>query len=208
MRTHTSGFIVSVVGLLGTATVANAAIFYSGVVNLAIPVTPTGLYINFQTGASGTDPNTVAGWDVNIGGSSSLYMSTPGGWNFTRLSSAAPTAGASNVGSGFNLQATYASGNASWITGGMADGLTLGSSDNYIGFKFMDASSYWHVGWMRLAIGASATGSDRKIVSYAYNMDWTTTQAGSSIVAGTTPAPGIAPLLFQAGILARSRRRR
>lgn len=203
MGIHTKGLSVAVFGVLGATSIANAAIYNSPTLNLAIPVTPTGLYINFETGVSGASADAVPGWDVNIGGSSSLNVMSPGGWNFVRLNSASTSSGASNVGAGFAVNADSMA-TATWITGG-ATTLTLNSSNNYVGFKFQDSANYWHVGWMQLALGASETGADRKIVRYSYNTDFVGTTAGNSIT--TAPAPGAAALLCQAAFFARRRRR-
>ena len=210
MLYNTRCFIVAFAGLFGATTISQAAIVYSPVINLAIPVASPGLYLNIQTGASGTSAASVPGWDINVGGTSSLNFSTPGGYNFVRLNSASPAAGPSNLPLGFvvNANGMPAAGSfaaASWIAGGAADGLTLNSAQNYIGFQFMDSSSVTHVGYLVLSIGSSVTGADRKIVSYAYNSESITTPGGASIV--VTPAPGALALLCQAGFMAKRRRR-
>ena len=202
MLYNTSCFTVAFAGLFGATTISHAAIVYSQTVNLAIPVASPGLYLNIQTGASGTSAAAVPGWDINVGGTSSLNFASPGGYNFVRLNTAAPTAGPSNLPDGFNVSTSMPT--ASWIAGGAADGLKLNSAQNYIGFQFMDSSSVTHVGYLVLSIGSSVTGADRKIVSYAYNDQSITTELGRSIVA---PAPGALALLCGAGVLAKRRRR-
>lgn len=202
MLYNTRCFIVAFAGLFGATTISQAAIVYSPIVNLAIPVASPGLYLNIQTGASGTSAAAVPGWDINVGGTSSLNFSTPGGYNFVRLNIASPTAGPSNLPNLFNVSTAMPT--ASWIAGGAADGLTLNSAQNYIGFQFTDSSSVTHVGYLVLSIGASTTGADRKIVSYAYNGESITTPGGSSII---VPAPGALALLCQAGFMAKRRRR-
>jgi len=208
MLYNTSCFTVAFAGLFGATTISHAAIVYSPIVNLAIPVASPGLYLNIQTGASGTSAAAVPGWDINVGGTSSLNFSTPGGYNFVRLNTAAPTAGPSNLIAGFKVSVdpTFMP-TASWIAGGAASGLTLNSTENYIGFQFTVSGGTGvttHVGYLRLSIGSSVTGADRKIVSYAYNDQPITTDLGRSII---VPAPGALAILCGAGVLAKRRRR-
>ncbi len=202
MLHYTRGIFVAFVGLFGAGTICHAAIVYSPVINLAIPVNAPGLYLNIQTGASGTSAASVPGWDINVGGTSSLNFASPGGYNFVRLNSASPTAGPSNLTNGFNISASMPT--ASWIAGGAASGLTLNSTQNHIGFQFVASGGTTHVGYLVLSIGSSFTGADRKIVSYAYNSESITTPGGSFI---TVPAPGALALLCQAGFMAKRRRR-
>jgi hypothetical protein len=206
MLYNTSCFTVAFAGLFGATTISHAAIVYSQTVNLAIPVASPGLYLNIQTGASGTSAAAVPGWNINVGGTSSLNFSTPGGYNFVRLNTAAPTAGPSNLIEGFNVSVnpTFMP-TASWIAGGAASGLTLNSTENYIGFQFTASGGTTHVGYLVLSIGSSVTGTDRKIVSYAYNSESITTPGGSSIFC--FPSPGALALACQAGLLAKRRRR-
>ena len=210
MTHRSTGLAVAFAALFGAVPPCQAAIVYSPIVNLAIPVTSPGIYLNIQTGASGTSAAAVPGWDINVGGTSSLNFSTPGGYNFVRLNTAAPTAGPSNLPVGFSVNAngmpavgTFPA--ASWIAGGAADGLTLNSAQNYIGFQFEDSSSVTHLGCLLLSIGSSVTGSDRKIVSYVYNSESITTPGGASLF--YIPSPGALALACQAGLLSKRRRR-
>jgi hypothetical protein len=193
------------VGLFGASTICHAALVESPVINLAIPVNAPGLYLNIETGASGTSAAAVPGWDINIGGTSSLNFTSPGGYNFVRLNSAPGTAGPSNLPDQFDVSVNPAfMPTASWIAGGVANGLTLNSAANYIGFRFVASSGSTHVGFLTLSIGSSVTGADRKIVSYEYNSVPVSMPAGASIIA---PAPGALALLCQAGFLSKRRRR-
>jgi hypothetical protein len=205
MLHYTRGIFVAFAGLFGASSICQAAIVYSPIVNLAIPVASPGLYLNIQTGASGTSAAAVPGWDINVGGTSSLNFTTPGGYNFVRLNSASPTSGPSNVGNEFAI--SPAMPNASWIAGGAANGLKLNSTANYIGFQFTASGGTTHVGYLVLSIGSSVTGSDRKIVSYAYNSESITTPGGAIITTPIIPAPGALALLCGAGVFANRRRR-
>ena len=200
---NTRGLFVVFAGLFGATTTCHAAIVYSPVINLAIPVNAPGLYLNIETGASGTSAAAVPGWDINVGGTSSLNFTSPGGYNFVRLNSALPpTVGPSNLPDPFNVSTSMPT--ASWIAGGAANGLMLNSSANYIGFQFVASGGSTHLAYLVLSIGSSVTGADRKIVSYAYNSESVTMPGGNSML---VPAPGALALLCQAGFLSKRRRR-
>ena len=68
LSTHIDGRLAAYATLAGVAlaapAVAKADIIYSGVVNISVPPNFNGVYINFVTGATGTD-NTVPGWNWN-----------------------------------------------------------------------------------------------------------------------------------------------
>lgn len=203
MRSYNQGLFIVLASLSGAASIAHASIVVVPA-NLAIPVTPGGLYINISTGVSSTTASGAPGWDINVGGTTSLNFVSPGGYNFVRLNLAPMSAGPSNVGGTFTISNSMAS--ASWISGGVANGFTMNSSANYVGFQFVGNDSLTHFGWMQFSIGASVTGSDRKIVSYAYNTESIMTPGGNSIVTPPVPAPGALALLGLAGFASRRRR--
>ena len=200
MRSYNQGLYIVLASLSGAASIAHASIVVVPA-NLAIPVTPAGLYINISTGVSSTTASGAPGWDINVGGTTSLNFVSPGGYNFVRLNLAPMSAGPSNVGGPFTISNSMLS--ASWISGGVANGFTMNSSANYVGFQFVGNDSLTHFGWMQLSIGASVTGSDRKIVSYAYNTESTTSAGGAML---NVPAPGALALLGLAGFASRRRR--
>ena len=200
MFSYIQGLVVGFASLSAAASIAHASIVVVPA-NLAIPVTPAGLYINISTGVSSTTASGAPGWDINVGGTTSLNFVSPGGYNFVRLNLAPMSAGPSNLVNGFNISNMMPL--ASWITGGSSNGFINNSSANYVGFQFVGNDSLTHLGWMQFSIGASATGSDRKIVSYAYNTASTMTLDGSSI---SVPAPGALALLGLAGFASRRRR--
>ena len=200
MRSYNQGLFIVLASLSGAATIAHASIVVVPA-NLAIPVTPAGLYINISTGVSSTTASGAPGWDINVGGTTSLNFVSPGGYNFVRLNLAPMSAGPSNVGGAFTISNMMPS--ASWITGGTSNGFINNSSANYVGFQFVGNDSLTHFGWMQFSIGASVTGSDRKIVSYAYNTESTTSAGGAML---NVPAPGALALLGLAGFASRRRR--
>lgn len=200
MRSYNQGLFIVLASLSGAASIAHASVIVVPA-NLAIPVTPAGLYINISTGISSTTASGAPGWDINVGGTTSLNFTSPGGYNFVRLNVAPMSAGPSNVGGAFTISNLMPS--ASWITGGVSNGFITNSSANYVGFQFVGNDSLTHFGWMQFSIGASATGSDRKIVSYAYNTESTTSPGGALL---NVPAPGAIALLGIAGFASRRRR--
>lgn len=190
------------------ATSANAAVVLSGTVNLNIPSTTNGLYLNVVTGVNNlpgsTAGSTVPGWDVNPWSSSGLGLFNP----------AAPTGGsyvgttangtvALNLASGTSIGASSIFGSNSSATTAAASGFNLNSSNNLVGFRFQNEANgnQIHYGWMRIALGATLGGQTRTLVEYAYE-----DQAGVPILAGL-PTPGAASLLGL-GALAGLRRRR
>jgi len=191
-------------GLFLAASQAQAVIVWSGVVNLAIPTTTNGLYVNVLNGANNlpgsTGGATVPGWDINPWGTPGLgffnpttptggvyVVSTPG--TVANLAFATPISGASTFGSQSTVNV------AQW---------TLNSSNNYFGFRFLnEGGGTVHYGWARLAFGA--TVADRTLVSYAFESSPLT-----AIPAGVIPEPGTYALmgLGLAGLMVAARRRK
>ena len=60
--------------ILGGAPAAKATIIYSGPININLPSTISGIYINLVTGVTGTTPASVPGWDINPWGSTSFNI--------------------------------------------------------------------------------------------------------------------------------------
>ena len=168
------------------APTADASIVYSGVVNINIPSTTSGIYLNVVTGVSGG--STTPGWDVNPWGSSLLSMFNP----------AAP-AGGVYVGDGtgyFNLASgTLISGASTFTSGNISAStpLNFNSSNNIVGFRFQDEANanQTEYGWMRISLTGTQSSQPRAIVEYAYE------NTGAGINAGDTgvPEPTTAALL-------------
>ena len=183
----------------GTAATANAAIVYSGLVNLTCPNTFAGVYLNLQTGATGTSSGSNPGWDINPYGNGYLRLFQPGsGGGFMSYSGGL---GAGNLDFGQTIGAA-----ATWHTSianstpsfGAGAGQWKFNADNLLGVRFIDASSAVRYGWVRFRMGADA--NSKVIVDWAYD------DTGASIGAGV-PAPGALALLGVAGLAGRRRRR-
>lgn len=177
-----------------SASAANAAIVYSGVVNFVAAVDIDGTYINVQTNQLSNGPGSgVPGWDVNpysSGGGMNFFNSTGGG----QLRYPGVTVGpAGNLALGTSIGSTGSFNTATTgVTFGSAAGNWQYSAENLIGFRFVAAAGTTHYGWMRFLMGAplsAGTSMTRTVVDYGYE-----SVAATSILAGAgTPAPGPSP---------------
>jgi hypothetical protein len=195
-------------GLSLAASTASAQIVYSGVVDLEIPLSTNGLYVNVVTGANnlpapGTGGSTVPGWDINLWSTGGLGFFSPGGL---------PTAGAYVVTSpGFaaNLApGSFIDGASLFGSGSSAAAnatqWNLNSSDNLFGFRFVnEASGTLHYGWGRISLGDAVNGADRMLMEYAFELT-----PNTGIQAGVIPEPGTYALMaLGLGVLLAARRR-
>jgi len=155
-----------------------AAIVYSGPVNIPIPDTIDGIYMNVITGAFG--PTAPAGYDINP------YSALPGQFNLwgpttqVWLSSGGVIAGPYNLPVGFSVGG--AATNFFRPGGGtnLAAQLNLNSDQNYLGFRFTNEdTAAINFGWLQLQVGADA--GTRAIIGYAYE------DTGQPIPVGTVP---------------------
>lgn len=188
---------VGAVAGIGMTDKAEAAIISSGPVNINIPSTTAGVYLNVVTGANSAAPASAPGWDVNPWSSSTLAFfnpSAPAGGSYVTAATV-PT----NLAGGTLIDAasTYGAGNAD-------ASFVLNSSNNFVGFRFFnEADSQVHFGWMQISIGSSLSAQPRAIVAYAYE-----DQAGVGINAGAIPAPASAGLLVLGAAGLGTRRRK
>ena len=204
-----SASALSVVFASALAPAADAAVVFSGPVNINIGGVPPGVFLNVLTGQTGTSFTGVPGADVNLFGfGSTLTVSGPivGGQQ-------SPTGGFARLNSSNNI-ANLASGvlignlpdmfwqtiNASVSTTAPAGStFFLNSTNNYAGFRFLnEETNEVHYGWLRLSIGS--TLATRSIIEYAYE-----DVGGASIF---VPAPGVLAVLAFAGARGTGRRRR
>lgn len=186
---------------------AQAAIVYSGVVNISIPLNIDGVYLNLVTGATGTAASAVTGWDINPYSSSGLSWFAPSSpassHGLVRGLGSSTTLVDNLFGSGYVIGATgtpvpnYGTG-SNETTGATA--FTFNSSNNIVGLRFFnEGTGTINYGWMRLSLGATFA-STRSIVEYAYEND------GTGILAGNIPTPGALAVLGLAGLAGRRRR--
>lgn len=186
--------LVAALGTLAPTSSAQAAIVYSGAVNLLIPVTTAGLYLNVVTGASSTAPALAPGWDINPFSTSQLSFFNPtaptGGVYVVGLGSSAARPDNLAFGTLIDASQGYGSG-AGEITGATA--FLLNSDDNYLGFRFQNeaAGNQVQFGWARIHLGDTLTSSDRAILGYAYDDSAAGIRAGDTgaVVVNGVPEP-------------------
>lgn len=184
--------------VLTTTPEASAAVVYSGVVNINVPATFEGVYLNVLSGTSSSVPASVPGWDLNPWGDTNFGL-------FSQ-SSPANSHGFLNV-AGTHIHTTGVTvGATSAFTSNptsLSPQVTLNSDNNYAGFRFFNENtSQIHYGWVRFEFGAAIT--TRSIKDYAYE-----STAGASILTGAGIVPETSTLsLLALGAAGLMRRRR
>lgn len=186
---------------MGLATQADAAIVYSGAVNINIPSTTSGIYLNVVSGASGA--SSTPGWDVNPWSTTALNMFSGGTGTATRYAGTGSTYFNLAPGAVIGPAATFGGAGTNTINAGTP--LNFNSSNNLVGFSFFnEVTAATHYGWMRIALSGTAGAQPRAIVEYAYE-----STPGVAIAAKDgVPTPGAASLLAigAAGLVGRRRR--
>ncbi|MBU3727774.1 MAG: hypothetical protein FGM37_00770 [Phycisphaerales bacterium] len=192
------------VALCASSQQADAAIVWSGTVNINIPSTPDGVYVNLLSGSSAVSGGSVAGWHINSYGNANLgfFSGASGGGFLSGLGSSAT--GVDNLAFLTEIGAGQSFVSSGLVEGTGATSMNLNSSENLIGFSFVNASTGGtHYGWMRIQFSGTSFSQPRAIVEYAYE-----DVAGRSILAGlTVPAPGALALLVAATLVGSRRRR-
>ncbi|MDQ6654356.1 MAG: PEP-CTERM sorting domain-containing protein [Verrucomicrobiota bacterium] len=159
---------------LAAPSMVKADIIYSGPVNIVIPATTAGVYLNVATGVSNVSPTLAPGWDVNPYGSTNLTLFNP----------TTPTGGVyQGSASNFNLAPGTSVSSAGPFSNGLYGPVNLNSNNNYVGFRFQNetAANQIQYGWFQINFGATVT--DRQIVGYAFE------NTGAPIAVGATAVP-------------------
>jgi PEP-CTERM motif len=169
-----AGYAAAAGACLLTAPGSNAAIIYSGPVNIPIPITITGLYLNVITGANSTITGGVPGWDVNPWGTMDLawFGLTPtvnSGYIVNFPGGSSPDL-VDNLPLGSVIGPApflWAESRHSETTGATA--FNLNSEGNYVGFHFLnEITGLTNYGWLQVHLGESFTDPSRSIIGYAY----------------------------------------
>ena len=193
------------VGVMGTATEAQADIVYSGPVNIVIPDNIDGIYMNLVTGATGVTPP--AGWDINpytatAGANSGFHL-----WGFTTTTWFNPSGTIGNAAGYILANGTSIGPGPNFFRPGGGTNLNTAvtlNAANLFGVQFTNENGGGtHFAWVQITFGA--TVGDRRITAYAYD-----NVAGTSIPAGAIPEPSTFAILAAgaAGLMALRRFRR
>ena len=191
-KTHVDGRLAAYATLaavaLGTP-VSKANIVYSGIINISVPNTFDGVYLNFATGSTGTSAGNVPGWNWNAynGGTGLQFF-----WDFPDINgglaislntySVLPT-GAPITSTHTYINSSFSTTMLEWRAG----------ADGYLGVRFVNSQTgQTNYGWVHLQTSAT-TGYPATIAEYAYD------DMGGNIMAGQVPEPSTMALL---GIMA------
>lgn len=174
---------------------ADADIIWSGTVNLNVPSTTAGIYLNVVTGLSAITPAGAPGWDLNPWSSTAFNVwannaaspndgvvnNFPGGTSATLVDNLP-------IGTIVSGALTFGRSNSSETTGATA--FVFNSSNNYIGFRFLnEQTGVINFGWAQFSLAGTAGGQPRTLVSYAYE------NTGLPIAVGAVPEPSTMALL-------------
>ena len=214
---RTAAAAAATCGLLASGA-AQAIIVYSGAVNLAIPNTTAGLYVNVLNGSSFSGPGTFpvlggpgANFDFNVFGSTAWTLFSP--TSSGQSAPAVPTTSrgyvaATTTGAASSLAfGTLISGSSIFNTGSPSASALSTGAPVIFGFRFRNegadlttaADDTVHFGWARVQLTAGTPGT---LIDYAFESTPLT-----GIQAGVVPEPGTWLLmgLGVAGLLARKR---
>ena len=161
--------------------VASADVIYRAF-GTVIPNNIDGLYINVETGTTGSAAGVVPGWDLNPYGAPTTAMSwfgATGGGCVTGLGQGGATIAVANLTPGTLVSSTSTFANtASSVTAG---GWQLNAVNSF-GFRFVGADGATRYGWGRIQIGA--TMGVRTLVDIGYESN-----AGVAIAVGDEGGP-------------------
>lgn len=187
----------SLTAVLATVGSASATVVYRSNINVLIPTTATGVYVDLD-GNFATSTSASAGWDINISGTgTSLSFAAP------LLRSDFLRAAGATTGSAGNLPANTSVGASGSYGAGVVDfgsgaGQWTTNGANLFGFRF-NIGSATHYGWGRIDISNNGAVRTLRELSYC-------SIAGVAMPVGAIPAPGALALLGLAGLTSRRRR--
>jgi hypothetical protein len=158
---------------LGVAPAAEAAIVFNPI-NLNIPSTVSGIYLNLVTGVAATTPGGAPGWDLNLWGTTSLSIwannaASPNDGVITNFPGGVSGTSVDNCPCGtlVNDTWTYSRTSAVETTGPTA--FQLNSNNNYIGFRFLnEATGQYDFGWAQISLSSGFATQPRVLLQYAY----------------------------------------
>ena len=188
LNSHIDGRLAAYATLAGVAlaapAVAKADIVWSGPVNISVPNTFDGVYINFVTGQTGTSGSSVPGWNWNpYNGGTGLqffWNGTPNGGVTLDMTTYAVLPPNTTVGpANMYLASTASAATAGWRSGANA----------YLGVRLLNSQTMQtNYGWVHFNTTGS-TGFPATIVEYAFE------NMGNSIMTAQVPEPSTTALL-------------
>lgn len=210
MTTRSLCVIASVATALASVSASDAAIIYSGPLNIAVPVGTTSplprLWIDLDTFTTSTT-GSFTGWDVSRSGSSATFLTVNSvslsNNVFVATGTGTPTpiarlAAGTLIGASSSF-GSLGGGTVAMPTYTVAPGPFLANSESIMGFRRV-VNGQTLYGWISIFVGGDML--TRSITGIAYE------DSGASIAAGAIPAPGALALLAIGGVFPAGRRRR
>jgi hypothetical protein len=201
------------------ASTAQAVVVYSGTVNLAIPNTSAGLYLNLIDGTTYAGPNTFptnpgpgANFDFNVFGTAAwtFFSPTTSGQVNTVPTTSRGYVSATTTGPASSLTlGTLIGGGSVFNTGSPSGSAATTGAPVLIGLRFRNENvvantgdDTVHYGWVRLALTA---GVPSALIDYAYESTPLTGIEAGLTAAVPEPASWLLMGLGVAGLVARRR---
>lgn len=155
------------------------------VINQVVPANIDGLYVNVETGGTGSTGSTTPGWDINpySGTAMQFFSSASGGYMRFPGVTTGP-GGNLAIGNVVDAAGSWNTAVTAVVFGANAGEWQL-NADNYFGFRFIAADAQLHYGWGRMTMGASATVRTLREVHWEM-----TPNAPITVDAGSTQAYG------------------
>ena len=146
----------------------HAELIYSGTVNIPIPTTGSGVYLNVFTGVHSDSAATNVGWDVQLLTTSTVdvaLIAAPG-TGYMRNQGVGDLPGRTRLDRNILVGTNSVYYGNSTATIGELPGQWRLNSVGTLGFKFSPPFGETYYGWMRIQIGASA--AECTVVDYAF----------------------------------------
>ncbi len=172
---------------------ANADVVYSGIVNINIPSTVSGIYLNVATGVFDTTPSGAPGWDLNLWSSSGLSIwanDSPNDGVLSDFPGGDSATAVDNIPFGTLIDSSYTYGQLNSVETTGPTAFVLNNNQNLFGFRFLnEGTGQYDFGWGQVSLSSTYEGQPRLLISYGYD------NTGAPIAAGAVPEPSTFALL-------------